>query len=644
MGTPGHLEHVYRLADPALSELSLEPLLNELLVRAKDILGVDTAAILLLDEDAQELVARAAKGLEEEVERGVRIPVGRGFAGRIAAGRRPIYIADVDHADVLNPILRMKGVRSLLGVPLLVEGAALGVLHVGTVTPREFTNADAALLQLAAAQAAPAIDRARLFDALDREHRGAIALQRSLLPDRLPDLVGIEAAVRYLPARDEVGGDWYDVIELPGGQIGLAIGDVVGHGLRAAALMGQLRTGLRAYALEGHAPAETLKRLDRLLHTISGGGMATAAYAVIEPETGLLHYASAGHPPPVIIRGGQEAGLLAIDAAPPLGTLAFAYYHEVETTLAAGDTILLYTDGLIERRREPLTDGLERLRALAEAPLSADQLCQRVIQGLVPQGGGDDDIAVVALRIVPIEDAIRVRLAADPQMLSQIRRLLRRWLQGHGAQPRRDRRPHPGVRRGVRQRHRACLRARHGLLRARGHARGGARDPHGARQRTLARAARYASRARTEDDRGGGRRARRRHDRCGHRADDAPQDRSAMTPLADVRFEAADRVVIARVEGEIDMSNAGELGTAITGRVPADAVAVVLDLGGVDYLDSAGIHVVYQLRERLSQRGQAVSLVVAPDSPVAAALEYAGASRALGAAETVQDAIAGLRD
>ena len=216
----------------------------------------------------------------------------------------------------------MKGVRSLLGVPLLVEGAALGVLHVGTVTPREFTNADAALLQLAAAQAAPAIDRARLFDALDREHRSAVALQRSLLPDRLPDLVGIEAAVRYLPARDEVGGDWYDVIELPGGQIGLAIGDVAGHGLRAAALMGQLRTGLRAYALEGHAPGETLKRLDRLLQTISGGGMATAAYAVIDPETGTLHYASAGHPPPVIIRGGQEAGLLAINAAPPLGTLA----------------------------------------------------------------------------------------------------------------------------------------------------------------------------------------------------------------------------------------------------------------------------------------------------------------------------------
>jgi anti-sigma regulatory factor (Ser/Thr protein kinase)/putative methionine-R-sulfoxide reductase with GAF domain len=434
--SPGQLEHVYRLADPALSELALEPLLNELLARAKDILGVDTVAILLLDDDAQELVARAAKGLEEEVERGVRIPVGSGFAGRIAAGRRPIFIADVDHADVLNPILRMKGVRSLLGVPLLVEGAALGVLHVGTVTPREFTNADAALLQLAAAQAAPAIDRARLFDALDREHRNAVALQRSLLPDRLPDLVGIDTAVRYLPARDEVGGDWYDIIDLPGGLVGLAIGDVAGHGLRAAALMGQLRTGLRAYALEGHPPGETLKRLDRLLQTISGRGMATAGYAVVDPVTGALRYASAGHLPPVVVRRGEQARLLEARPAPPLGSLPFAAYHEAQETLEPGDTILLYTDGLVERRREPLTAGLERLRALAAAPLSAERLCQRVVEQLVPPTGGDDDIAVVALRLAPVETELHVRFAADPQVLSQMRRTVSRWLQAHGAEPR----------------------------------------------------------------------------------------------------------------------------------------------------------------------------------------------------------------
>ena len=432
--TTGQLEHIYRLADPALAELGLELLLDELLTRAKDILHVDTAAILLLDDDGQELVARAAKGLEEEVERGVRIPVGGGFAGRIAAGRRPIYIADVDHAEILNPILRMKGVRSLLGVPLLVEGAILGVLHVGTVTPREFTNADAALLQLAAAQAAPAIDRARLFDALDREHRNAVALQRSLLPDRLPNLVGIDAAARYLPARDEVGGDWYDVIDLPGGQVGLAIGDVAGHGLRAASLMGQLRAGLRAYALDGQSPGDTLKRLDRMLQTISGRGMATAAYAIVDPATGLLRYASAGHPPPVLVRDGRDAHLMDVTGAPPLGGLPFSSFPETQDRLASNDTILLYTDGLVERRHESLTTGLERLRALAETAASAERLCQRIIDQLVPTGGGDDDIALVALRIVPVEGALRVRFAADPQVLSQMRRMLGRWLQEHGAQ------------------------------------------------------------------------------------------------------------------------------------------------------------------------------------------------------------------
>ena len=118
--------------------MPLEALLDELLTRTREILGVDTVAILLLDDAANELVARAAKGLEEEVERGVRIPVGGGFAGRIAAERTPIYIADVDHAEVLNPILRDKGIRSLLGVPLVVEGRSVGVLHVGTLTPREF--------------------------------------------------------------------------------------------------------------------------------------------------------------------------------------------------------------------------------------------------------------------------------------------------------------------------------------------------------------------------------------------------------------------------------------------------------------------------------------------------------------------------
>jgi serine phosphatase RsbU (regulator of sigma subunit)/anti-sigma regulatory factor (Ser/Thr protein kinase) len=429
------LLHVYRLSEPALSELPLEALLGELLDRTKEILSVDTVAVLLLDEEQQELVARAARGIEEEVERGVRIPVAGGFAGRIAAERTPIFIADVDHAEVLNPILRDKGIRSLLGAPLIVDGKAIGVLHVGTLQPREFTNDDAALLQVVASRAAPAIERARLYEALDREHRSAIALQRSLLPESLPELVGVDVAARYLPARDEVGGDWYDVIDLPGGRVGLAIGDVAGHGVRAAALMGQLRVALRAYALDGYSPGEILKRLDRLLMTIRGEGMATAAYALLDPLSGSLRLASAGHPPAVLVAANGQARLVEGTPAPPLGTLPFGAYVEAQATVGPGETLMLYTDGLIERRREPLTAGLERLRVYASVVASADALCQRVLERLVPPGGADDDIAIVVVRNTPIAPEMHMRFAAVPQVLAKVRQVMRRWLHAQGALP-----------------------------------------------------------------------------------------------------------------------------------------------------------------------------------------------------------------
>jgi anti-sigma regulatory factor (Ser/Thr protein kinase) len=434
-GAGEQLLRVYRLSEPGLAEMPLEGLLDELLRRTKEILDVDTVAILLLDESSHEMVARAAKGLEEEVERGVRIPVGGGFAGRIAAQRTPIFIADVNHADVLNPILRQKGIRSLLGVPLIIDGRAIGVLHVGTLTPREFTNENAALLQVVAQRAAPAIERARLYDELEREHRSAVALQRSLLPEGVPDIVGVDLAVRYLPARDEVGGDWYDVVDLPGGLVGVAIGDVAGHGVRAAALMGQLRTALRAYALDGYPPGEALKRLDRLLHTVRGEGMATAAYAVLDPLTGVVRIASAGHLPPVVVSTSGEARVLDVVPAPPLGTLPFGTYLETESTVGPGEALMLYTDGLVERRREPLTTGIERLRAHASVVASADMLCERVLRRLIPAEGADDDVAMVVVRNLPIAPEIQLRFPATPTVLVQIRQVLRRWLHAYDVRP-----------------------------------------------------------------------------------------------------------------------------------------------------------------------------------------------------------------
>jgi GAF domain-containing protein/anti-sigma regulatory factor (Ser/Thr protein kinase) len=422
----------YRFSDPALSEMSLEELLAELLVRTQEALEVDTVAILLFDEETNELVARAAKGIEEEVEQGVRLPIGRGFAGRIAANRVAIFIADVDHADILNPILREKGIRSLLGVPLIVEGNLIGVLHVGSLQPRTFGPNDLAVLQLAAARAAPAIERARLFAAFEHEQTVSTLLQRSLLPKRLVDVAGVNVAARYLPAREEVGGDWYDVVELPRGRVGVVIGDVVGHGIAAAALMGRLRTALHSYAIESHGPGRTLELVDRFVQSLNEPAMATAAYAVFDTYSGTLQYASAGHLPPIVI---AESGVRVLDLtpAPPLGAFPYGRCPEYEVMLAGGDTLLLYTDGLVERRGVPVTRGIDALADAVGDATSAEEACLLAVGGMVPADGLSDDAAIVALQnaVVPAELHLRVR--AEPKMLARIRRLLRRWLIERGA-------------------------------------------------------------------------------------------------------------------------------------------------------------------------------------------------------------------
>jgi anti-sigma regulatory factor (Ser/Thr protein kinase)/putative methionine-R-sulfoxide reductase with GAF domain len=420
------------LSDPALSELGLEELLDEVLVRVQQALSVDTVAILLYDPDADQLVARAAKGIEEEVEQGVRLPLGRGFAGRIAADRVAIAIADVDHADILNPILREKGIRSLLGIPLVVEGNLIGVLHVGSLVPRRFGERDLAVLQVAAARIAPGIERARLYSALEREHRVAVALQRSLLPRDLASIVGTTVAARYLPARDGVGGDWYDVIELPHGLIGLAIGDVVGHGLRAAALMGQVRFALRAYALEGHSPGRTLELVDRYVQTMGEHPMATAAYAVFDGETGDLRLATAGHPPPIVV-GPQRATVIDAEPCAPLGAFPYGSCPEHELTLGSDEMIVLYTDGLVERRGQALTTGMQELLDLVKPADSAEQACRNAMEGLLPPEGLDDDLALLVLHNLPVPARLRLRLSAEPKVLADTRRVIRRWLRERGA-------------------------------------------------------------------------------------------------------------------------------------------------------------------------------------------------------------------
>ena len=424
------LHALQRVSDAALSYLPLENMLDELLVRVRELLDADTAAILLLDRDAGVLVARAAKGLEEEVRRGVRIPLGRGFAGRIAAERRPVVIDDIDKADVVNPILREKGIRSLLGVPLLVEGDIIGVLHVGSLSGRSFRDDDVEVLQAAGDRAALAI-QGRLAE---RERGLLDALQRSLMGP-LPAMPGVTLAGRYLPAASaQLGGDWYDAFLLKGGTMGIAIGDVVGRGFHAAALMGQLRASLRAYALDGHGPGEVLTRLSRLLRALEPGWTATLLYIYFEPLQGRATLASAGHPPALLVSPEGTSEYVAPPSAVPLGGIRFPRYEDVTLDMPPGAGLVLYTDGIVERRGEALDEGLSGLRRLVDGEDGdAETLCDRVLDGMLPSGSVDDDAALLVAATSELPNPLELRLPADPDLMPMVRQVLGAWLRNRGA-------------------------------------------------------------------------------------------------------------------------------------------------------------------------------------------------------------------
>lgn len=395
------LRDIRSVTDEALSHLGADELLAALLDRVREILDADTAAVLLLDSSGRQLIATAASGLEEEVIQGVRIPVGRGFAGRIAAERRAVILDRVDHGTVLNPLLLKKGIRSLVGVPLLVQGAVLGVLHVGTLQDRVFTADDAALLQLAADRAAVAVQSLRT-----REDRAAaLALQRSLVPSALPAVAGVEVAARYVPGSGHVGGDWYDVFVLPSRKVALVVGDVAGSGLAAAVVMGRIRSALRAYALEFPGPANVLSKLDHKMQYFEENDvMATVSYAVLDPDSGQLAISSAGHFPPVIAAPGQPTAMAQIAVDPPIG-VADPFHRQVTTlALMPGAVLCLYTDGLVERRGEPIDEGITRL-CQAVTPEPPEDVCASAMQTLIGRQHPGDDIALLVLRWLPGQPA-----------------------------------------------------------------------------------------------------------------------------------------------------------------------------------------------------------------------------------------------
>jgi phosphoserine phosphatase RsbU/P len=392
-GRPGRLA----LAAPDLAQLSADALVDELLRRSQQVLAADTVVLLLLDRGGAQLVARAALGLEDEVTHGFRMPVGRGFAGRIALTCTPQMLSDVGPDDVVNPLLRRRGVRSLLGVPLIAGGRLVGVLHAGSRERHHFAAADTSVLQLAADRIATVVYSERII----ADQTAARTLQQSLLPTRLPDVVGLEMASRFVAAEEiGVGGDWYDAFRLPDDRIGLVIGDVAGSGLGAAIVMGRLRSALRAYAIESTSPAEALGRLARKFAHFEPEEMATVLYLTIAADLESFTLASLGHLPPAMAVPGHDAVLVECRPAPPIGGPHARPHVDVVCELPPGATVACYTDGLVERRAEPIDRGLERLRLVLQ-PEPAEDACTAIMAELVGREAVHDDTALLVFRRLP---------------------------------------------------------------------------------------------------------------------------------------------------------------------------------------------------------------------------------------------------
>jgi len=350
----------------------------------------------------------------------------------VAAQGRPIVIEDLTSADVVNPILVQRGIRSMVGVPVQVEGQVIGVMHIGTLRTRPFREDDVVRLQQAADSAALMIDEARLAE----QRSVTEVMQRTLLPDAFSQIAGLRFSAKYLPAGSgiKVGGDWYDVIQLNSGRVAFVIGDVVGRGVIAASVMAEIRTAMRAYLLEGHGLPEVMSLLNQLLLSLGRNRAATVAILELDLELNQIEAVSAGHLPPVVVNGDGRAGLWHLAQGPPLGMAAGQVYESRRRPFAAESALLLYSDGLIEVRGERIDEGFERLCLAAETAVAGEDasLADRVYRGLAPSMALEDDVALLAIEAIPLGPVLELTLDADPAVLVGLRRTLGRWLASVG--------------------------------------------------------------------------------------------------------------------------------------------------------------------------------------------------------------------
>jgi PAS domain S-box-containing protein len=315
----------------------------------------------------------------------------------------PLYLANPGELLERLPSQRAREAdtdeRAWVVLPLVASGAPLGVLRFVFRRERHVSEDDRVFLEALAGQCALAIERARLYE---REHHTAVALQRSLLPEDLPEIPGAEVCFRYLPGASEVevGGDWYDAFRLPCGRVAFVVGDVIGKGLPAAAGMGRVRSALRALAFTDPGPAAVLTGLDRLFSaTESDESLTTLVYALIDPATGVMELADAGHLPVLVVSPDGNARLLeAVVDATPLGVAEPRTASRF--TIGPGDVVVGFSDGLVENHRRGLTEGLAALLEVARGHQgSLDELLDLLLERLLAGQERTDDVTLLGFRL-----------------------------------------------------------------------------------------------------------------------------------------------------------------------------------------------------------------------------------------------------
>ncbi|MFL6089055.1 MAG: PP2C family protein-serine/threonine phosphatase [Aeromicrobium sp.] len=364
--------------------------------RVRKDMEADTATLLLIDSTRTVLEVSGTVGLDRTLMGARHVPIGAGFAGRVAQSRQPVVLADVTPSRVVNPVLIDHGLQTLLGVPVIQDSELLGVLHAGYLRERDITNADKRKLTELARELADS-----LREGIERaEQTAALTLQRSLLPGALTVPPEFAMAARYVPASGDLGGDWYDVFPLPDDRLVVVMGDVAGHGLESAIVMGRLRSALRAYALDADNPADVLSRLDREVCHFEPDVLATVVLGITEPPYLEWSFSSAGHFPPLVGAVGRPAQRITMPTDRVIGVDFHTQRHTTTVDIAPGGYFCLFTDGLVERRHPAADSDVieENIAKVSEALSEFDDPemgCISVLTEVVGDRDAEDDIAIL---------------------------------------------------------------------------------------------------------------------------------------------------------------------------------------------------------------------------------------------------------